>query len=333
MENLSTLLNKLMESINSGASISAKDTISSLINSISSASNQDQETFNNLLTNLTSKIQGGQYSNQAIGDSAKNFINSLHSELTSGKYSTEQIGEISKKILNSMGSEINKVTDSMSATDLGNKVKNYVNKARVNLTSLSSEDVGNRIKNTIGKYSNKIKNKSLTMNDINNLFGNGDSNNKKHLKFIPNLKKIIGTPVAKTTKKTASTVKNTIKNSIKDKFKNSTKNVTIVKKPSSITASISETIYYDHDLARNESYTIQECFEAINRDNKELQSIITDLNSFWRGSLATRFTKQIEEYMELINKYYECLVDGYDNLKNGSKAYSSFDEYFATKNI
>ena len=104
-------------------------------------------------------------------------------------------------------------------------------------------------------------------------------------------------------------------------------------KPSTTNFASGETIYFDHDKARNNASLLQECCDAIMRDNNEIDNILTDLNGFWRGSLATIFADKFQKYRQLIKQYSECLQDGYDNLKNGSKAYSDFDDYFANKSI
>ncbi len=342
MSNFGSVLNSLIENINNGVGISASDTITSLLGSISTATSEDRDTFNNLLSTITTKIETGQYDSRQLGEASKNLVNSLHSELSSGKYSSEQIGEVARKVFSS-NPNINSKIDSLSSEDLGKSIKDYVKQLRSSITSENSREVGEKIKSNISSYSNKIKNNTLTLDDIKYSTSNGSG---VHLSFektkTTKKKKGKGTAVAKATKKTTKKVKKTTKgktktNSVKLKetliTPKTTTTDTTVKNISKVTTSLTETIYYDHDKARVNADVLQDCFEALNRDNKELQSVINDLNNFWRGSLATKFTNQFEDYINKINKYSECLQDGYDNLKNGSKAYNTFDNYFATKEI
>ena len=95
----------------------------------------------------------------------------------------------------------------------------------------------------------------------------------------------------------------------------------------------SNTVYYDRSKGPRSAATIQTSYEAIKTANKELSSTIADMHSFWRGTVASKFYVQLEEYCELIDLYCKCLRDGSDNLEKGCKAYSEFDESFATKSL
>lgn len=343
-----SLFNSLISSLNSGGSISASDTVSSFISSLTNANNMtDTSKFNNLLDVLNSTVKSGKYSTEQIGDATKNLVNSISSEVNSGKYTNEQLGTAAKKIFNSMGPKVSNVTNNMSASELGQTFKKYVTEAQTNIRNIPSSKIGDSIKNNIGSYTDKFKNGDLTMDDVKSLTASSVGKVNPTVQTAKQKVKKAGTAIAKTTKKTVKKIKT--KTSKKTKTTNSkltqkaktfvTKTKKIAKlnkvtvKPSTTNFASGETIYFDHDKARTNASLLQECYDAIMRDNNEIDTILTDLNGFWRGSLATIFADKFQKYRQLMKQYSECLQDGYDNLKNGSKAYSDFDDYFANKSI
>ena len=344
-----SLFNSLISSLNSGGSVSASDTVSSFISSLTNATSSDTSKFNNLLDVLNSSIKSGKYSTDQIGDATKKLVNSISTEVNSGKYTNEQIGNAAKKIFTSMGSKVSNVTNNMSSSELGQTFKKYITETQSNLSGLSSSQIGNTIKNNIGTYTDKFKNGDLTMDDVKKIATTsaGKALTNPTVQTAKQKVKKAGTAIAKTTKKTVKKIKT--KTSKKTKTTNSkltqkaktfvTKTKKIAKlnkvtvKPSTTNFASGETIYFDHDKARTNASLLQECCDAIMRDNNEIDNILTDLNGFWRGSLATIFADKFQKYRQLIKQYSECLQDGYDNLKNGSKAYSDFDDYFANKSI
>ncbi len=100
------------------------------------------------------------------------------------------------------------------------------------------------------------------------------------------------------------------------------------------TKSSSDTIYFStFNTYRYDSQTLKTSHETIKAANKELKTTIGDLNGFWKGTISKKYTAQLEGYIDLINKYCECLQDGCEDLEKGHKAYTDFDNYFANKKI
>lgn len=343
-----SLFNSLISNLNSGGQISAQDTISSFISSLTNATDMsDTSSYKNFIDTLSSNIKNGKYTSEQIGDATKNLVNSLNSEISSGKYTDEQIGTAAKKLFSSMKTGTTSGIDSLSSSELGKKVKNYVTEAKTGLSNISSSTIGDNIKNNINTYTDKFKNGDLSLNDLKGIKNATTTKAANATKTAKKKLTGIGSPLAKTTKKTKQAIKKTTKKVTKSSNKKLTqkaktltskmkKTVTNSDKLKTITSTnfaTGETIYYDHDKARSNAQILQECYESIIRDNNEIDTILTDLNGFWRGSLATKFADQFQHYREIIKQYTENLQDGYDNLKNGSTAYSDFDDYFVNKSI
>lgn len=103
----------------------------------------------------------------------------------------------------------------------------------------------------------------------------------------------------------------------------------------SISDSFSSTndIYFDYDKAKDSKAKLQECNSNINKDIKELQSMLENLGTYWKGTMKDAFVTEVEEYINAYNQYNSSVEAGYEGLEKASTSYSSLNDTYASETI
>ena len=101
----------------------------------------------------------------------------------------------------------------------------------------------------------------------------------------------------------------------------------------SLSLSSESEIFFDHGNATNEFNSIAEKIDLMIDYNAKLNSLLNDINDYWGGSSKDTFVKNVQTYIETINKYVNYIDNKHIGLKNADTAYSKLDETFSAKEI
>lgn len=101
----------------------------------------------------------------------------------------------------------------------------------------------------------------------------------------------------------------------------------------SLTLSSESEIFFDHGNATNEFNSLAEKIDLMIDYNAKLNSLLNDINDYWGGSSKDTFVKNVQTYIETINKYVNYIDNKHIGLKNADTAYSKLDETFSAKEI
>lgn len=100
-----------------------------------------------------------------------------------------------------------------------------------------------------------------------------------------------------------------------------------------VTISSGKEIYFDYDKVKDFNSTISDSNSSLTAESKELQTLVTDLGTYWSGTLKDTFVEIVQSYIDVLDSYNKIVQSSYDKLTNASNAYSTLDNEFASKEI